>query len=64
MKPTKTLPQREKELRSLLASPAGRIELQVLESRYTEASGRLRLGRTSLITFILVHEREVGLIRD
>ena len=43
MLPAKTLVQREKELQSLLATPAGRKELGELESRYREASGRLRL---------------------
>ena len=58
----KTLAQREKELQSLLATPAGRKELGELESRYREASGRLRPASTSIITYILVHEREAGLI--
>ena len=62
MPPQKTLQQREKELRALLATPAGRQELQHLESRCQAASGRLRPGRTSVITYILVHEREKGLI--
>jgi len=57
-----TLVQREKELQSLLATPAGRKELGELESRYREASGRLRPASTSIITYILVHEREAGLI--
>jgi hypothetical protein len=58
----KTLEQRQNELRSLLATPAGREELQELESRYHAASGRLRPASTSVITYILVHERERGLI--
>jgi hypothetical protein len=58
----KTLPQREKELQSLLATAAGREELQQLESRYHEAGGRHRPVRTSIITYILVHEREQGLL--
>src|SRR6516164_4958947 len=62
MLPAKTLVQREKELQSLLATPAGRKELGELESRYCEASGRLRPASTSIITYILVHEREAGLI--
>ena len=62
MPPTKPLQQREKELRSLLVTPAGRKELQELASRYQAASGRLRPTSTSLITYILVHEREAGLI--
>ncbi len=63
MAPTKTLEDRERELQSLLATPAGRQELHKLEARYQAASGQLRPARTSLITYILVHERERGLIR-
>jgi hypothetical protein len=62
MTPKKTLREREKELQSLLATPAGRAELQQLESRYSAASGRPRAGRGSLITYILVYERGHGLI--
>jgi hypothetical protein len=62
MTPTKTVRQREKELQALLATPAGRQELQSLESRYQEASGRLKPGRRSTITYLLVHERGQGLI--
>jgi len=60
--PKKTLPEREKELQSLIAHPAGRKELQELESRYSAAGGRVRPERASLITYILVYEREQGLI--
>jgi hypothetical protein len=62
MPPKKTLQQRQQELQSLLATPAGREELQQLESRYQAASGVLRPVGTSVITFLLVHEREIGLI--
>ena len=62
MTPKKTLQQREKELRSLIATPAGKKELQELESRYQLANGKTRPRRTSIITYILVHERERGLI--
>jgi hypothetical protein len=62
MTPKKTLQQREKELRSLLATPAGRDELQKLESRYSAAGGGWRPERSSLVTYILVYERERGLI--
>jgi hypothetical protein len=62
MSPKKTLPQREKELQSLLATPAGRRELHELESQYHATSGKLRPRGTSVITYILVHEREQGLI--
>ncbi len=63
MTPTKSLQEREQELRLLLATPAGREELQKLASRYHAASGKLRPAGTSAITYILVHEREQGLIR-
>jgi hypothetical protein len=58
----KTLQQRQKELQSLLATPAGRKELEELEARYQAAGGKVRPGRASVITYILVHEREKGLI--
>lgn len=63
MIPKKSLPEREQELRSLLATPEGQGELQDLASRYSAASDRLRPARTSVITYILVHERGQGLIR-
>ena len=62
MSPRKTLHEREQELRPLLATPAGRDELQELAARYYAASGRLRPTGTSAITYILVYERERGLI--
>ncbi len=58
----KTLQEREKELRLLLATPVGREELQNLASRYNAASGKLRPAGTSAITYILVYERGQGLI--
>jgi hypothetical protein len=64
MHPKKTLQQREKELRSLLATPAGRTELHELESRYQGASYRLKPAKASVVTYILVHERELGLINS
>jgi hypothetical protein len=62
MPPQKTLQQREQERRALLTTPAGQKELSELEARYQAASGRLRPGKTSTITYILVHERDQGLI--
>ena len=59
----KTLQEREKELRSFLTTPAGRAELEVLEARYSAASGRWRPEGASLITYILVYERERGMVR-
>jgi hypothetical protein len=64
MMPKKTLQQREKELQAQLATPAGREALRELEAQYREASGRLRPAKTSVITYILVHERERGLVGD
>ncbi len=62
MLPKKTLQEREIELQALIATPAGREALRALASQYGVASGRLRLGKTSIITYILVHERESGLV--
>jgi hypothetical protein len=62
MTPKKTLEERTKELQLLLANPAGRKELQELASRYDAMSGRAKPLKTSVITYILVHERERGLI--
>jgi hypothetical protein len=62
MTPKKSLPQRERELQSLLATPQGRDELQELAARYSAASGKVRPEGASIITYILVYERERGLI--
>jgi hypothetical protein len=62
MTPKKTLEERQKELQALLATPAGRTELQQLESRYSAAGGRVRPAGASLITYIIVYERERGMI--
>jgi hypothetical protein len=60
---TKTLPQREKELQALLATSEGKAELEALAARYYASGGRNRPPRTSIVTYILVHERERGLIK-
>jgi hypothetical protein len=62
MSPKKTLQHREKELQSLLTTPAGRDKLQELASGYQTESGKPRPEGTSAITYILVHERQQGLI--
>jgi hypothetical protein len=62
MNAKKTLPEREKELQALLATPAGRQQLQALAARYGEASGKLRPESASVVTYILVHERSHGLL--
>jgi len=64
MTPKKTMQQREKELQALLKTADGRSELESLAARYGEANGRVRPVRTSLITYIIVHEREKGLIES
>ena len=58
----KTLRQREKELQALLATPAGREELRALRAKYQAADGQANSSSTSVITFILVHERVHGII--
>lgn len=58
----KTLQDREKELQGLLSTPAGRREVDDLASRYAEKSGKLHPPGKSSITYILVYERELGLI--
>ena len=62
MPTTKTLQEREKELRSLLTTTAGQEEIQEIASRYHAASGRPRPQGKSAVTYILVHERAKGLI--
>ena len=62
MTPKKTLRQREQELRVLLPTPEGKLQLQELASRYALVSGHYVPEGASLITYILVHERERGLI--
>jgi hypothetical protein len=58
----KTLQQREKELQALLLTPEGQAQLRELEARYAAAGGRPRPAGTSLITYLLVHERGQGLL--
>lgn len=60
----KTLQDREKELQSLIATPEGRQQLQDLATRYHAVSGKVRPAGTSAITYILVHERQQGLISN
>jgi hypothetical protein len=62
VKVRKTLQEREKELQSLLATSEGRKELTDLEARCVAACGRLRPACTSVITYLLVYDRERGLI--
>jgi hypothetical protein len=64
MPQTKTRHEREKELQALMRTPEGRAVLEELACRCQSDSGRARPGRTSVITYILVHERAQGLIVD
>jgi hypothetical protein len=48
----------------LLGSLAGKGELEALADRYAASSQRIRPGRTSLVTHILVCERERDIIAD
>lgn len=61
MKLPKTLQQRQKELQTLLSTPEGRTQLETLASRYS-AGSRIRPAKGSVVTYILVHERQQGLI--
>jgi hypothetical protein len=58
----KSLHQREKELQSQMATTAGREELLALAARYSAEGGQVRPERSSVITYILVYERQRGLI--
>jgi hypothetical protein len=60
--PVKTLRQREEELRALLATPEGREELSRLEARCRAEGAGERTARSSVVTYVLVHERSRGLI--
>lgn len=60
----KSLQERERELQVLLTTPAGRSELEALVARYVAASDSLAPPRKSPITYILVHERLEGMIRN
>jgi hypothetical protein len=60
---TKTVQEREKELKSLLATDVGRAELEELAARYAAAGGRIWPTGRSVVTYIIVHERQSGLVR-
>ncbi len=62
MTPKKTVSAREKELQAMIATQGDRARLEKLEARYAAAGGRLRARSGSLITHLLVYEREHGLI--
>jgi hypothetical protein len=60
----KTRRERERELQTMLGSLAGKAELEALADRYAASSQKIRPRRTSLVTYILVCERERDMIAD
>jgi hypothetical protein len=60
----KTRLAREKELQTLLGSLTGKAELEALADRYAASSPRIRPARMSVVTYILVCERERHMIAD
>ncbi len=64
MTPKKTRLQREKELQTLLGTLAGKAELEAVADLYASSGRRIRPGGTSLVTYILVCERERHMIAD
>jgi hypothetical protein len=62
MQATKTLKEREKELQALLATHEGKAQLEAMADHYYASGGRHRPPHTSLVTYLIVHEREQGLI--
>ena len=62
MTPKKPLHEREKELQSLLTTPASREKLLGLAADYQEVSGKVKPAGASASTYMLVDERQHGLI--
>lgn len=61
-RPTKKLDARERELYALIATQLGRMELKSIADEYARASGTPFPAGESIITFILVFERDRGMI--
>ena len=62
MMPKKSLREREQELQALMPTPEGLAQLQELASRYADKTGWVSARHGSLITSILVYERQIGLL--
>jgi hypothetical protein len=58
----KTVRERERELRALMATAEGRAQVDDLAARYVAEGGGFRPGRSSVVTYIIVYERTRGLI--
>jgi len=64
MRPKKPRQEREKELQALLKTPEGQAELERLAALYCAVSGKVWAEGTSVITYLIVHERQKGLIEE
>ncbi len=58
----KTLQVREHELQQMMATPEGRRALEEIANRYEKNGGSHRQEKASIITYIIVHERQHGMI--
>ena len=52
----------EKELQALLVTPEGQAKLRALAERYEAAGGRVLHASKSVVTYVLIHERGLGLV--
>jgi hypothetical protein len=59
---TKKLHVRERELQDLHSTPLGLMELKSIAAEYARASGKPFPEGESVITYILIYERDRGLI--
>jgi hypothetical protein len=62
MRAPKSLLERERELQKLHRTPDGLLELKAIAAEIVAETGRPLLKGESIITYILVHERDKGLI--
>lgn len=62
MTPQKKLQDRERELQILHSTPAGLIELKAIAAEYARVNDRPFPEGESVITYILVYERDKKLI--
>lgn len=60
--PRRTRHEREREFQALLGTTEGRRELETLAERYAADSGKPMPHGTSIITYLLIHERTQGLL--
>jgi hypothetical protein len=60
----KTLAEREHELLSQIVTRDGRDALEALARQYEASGGKVRPHYQSVITYIIAHERSLGLVED